>query len=329
MAPPPERQTGMKIHVAEETRQVGVRIEQTEALEQSAQTYGLTESAVSAMVASELQEAIAIASLNGARQESIDFLEEELDRRNKLTAAMEKNELARLLGNTKTSKKKKTDADVAALDRWLAEDPEGRKKQYDEAIAAIKGSVGELDQFTVQAARNMQTALSDFLFAPFSDGVQGMVKGFADAVRRMAADALAAQILKKLFGDMGNTGEIGAESWVGMALKAVGMFADGGIMTSAGPLPLNKYAGGGVATSPQMALFGEGSTPEAYVPLPDGRSIPVTMQGGGQPAPAQNIRIVNAFDVSVVGDYLGSSAGERIIMNAVQRNAGAFRQALA
>jgi hypothetical protein len=30
-----------------------------------------------------------------------------------------------------------------------------------------------------------------------------------------------------------------------------------------------------------MALFGEGSTPEAYVPLPDGRRIPVAMQGAG------------------------------------------------
>lgn len=56
-------------------------------------------------------------------------------------------------------------------------------------------------------------------------------------------------------------------------------FADGGIMTSSGSLPLNMYANGGVANRPQMAVFGEGSTPEAYVPLPDGRSIPVTMSG--------------------------------------------------
>ena len=28
-------------------------------------------------------------------------------------------------------------------------------------------------------------------------------------------------------------------------------------------------------------MFGEGTRPEAYVPLPDGRTIPVTMQGGG------------------------------------------------
>lgn len=55
----------------------------------------------------------------------------------------------------------------------------------------------------------------------------------------------------------------------------------GGIMTSDGPLPLNRYAMGGIANSPQLALFGEGRGPEAFVPLPDGRRIPVAMQGGG------------------------------------------------
>jgi len=54
-------------------------------------------------------------------------------------------------------------------------------------------------------------------------------------------------------------------------------FADGGVMTAAGPLDLHRYATGGIARSPQLALFGEGRMPEAFVPLPDGRSIPVTM----------------------------------------------------
>jgi tape measure domain-containing protein len=58
-------------------------------------------------------------------------------------------------------------------------------------------------------------------------------------------------------------------------------FADGGVMTSRGRMPLRRYAGGGIARSAQLAMFGEGSLPEAYVPLPDGRSIPVTVSGGG------------------------------------------------
>lgn len=54
-------------------------------------------------------------------------------------------------------------------------------------------------------------------------------------------------------------------------------FADGGVMTVGGALDLHRYAGGGIARQPQLALFGEGRLPEAFVPLPDGRTIPVTV----------------------------------------------------
>ena len=64
-------------------------------------------------------------------------------------------------------------------------------------------------------------------------------------------------------------------------------------MSGSGPMPLQTYSRGGIANSPQMALFGEGSTPEAYVPLPDGRTIPVTMKGGGS-----GMTVVQNFDFS-------------------------------
>lgn len=71
------------------------------------------------------------------------------------------------------------------------------------------------------------------------------------------------------------------QQYLMLPLKAALGFADGGIMTSNGSMPLKAYSRGGIANSPQLAMFGEGSRPEAYVPLPDGRTIPVTMQGGG------------------------------------------------
>lgn len=39
-----------------------------------------------------------------------------------------------------------------------------------------------------------------------------------------------------------------------------------------------------------------------------------------------NLRIVNAFDVSVVGDYIGSDDGEEVIMNVVKRNRNTINQ---
>ena len=55
-------------------------------------------------------------------------------------------------------------------------------------------------------------------------------------------------------------------------------FAAGGIMTPQGPVPLRTYARGGIATAPQAAIYGEGSTPEAFIPLPDGRRVPVALK---------------------------------------------------
>jgi len=92
--------------------------------------------------------------------------------------------------------------------------------------------------------------------------------------------------------------------------------ANGGVMTSRGPMPLKAYARGGIANSPQMAIFGEGSTPEAYVPLPDGRSIPVKMKGGGD---GGNVVVnVDAKGTSVQGDQPNSAALGRAIGAAVQ-----------
>ena len=92
-------------------------------------------------------------------------------------------------------------------------------------------------------------------------------------------------------------------------------FANGGIMTGDGPLPLNKYASGGIANSPQLAMFGEGRRPEAYVPLPDGRRIPVAMQGGGGTSVTVN---VDASGSSVQGDGPNANQLGRVLGAAVQ-----------
>jgi hypothetical protein len=64
--------------------------------------------------------------------------------------------------------------------------------------------------------------------------------------------------------------------------------AEGGVMSSRGLLPLKYYSGGGVANTPQVSVWGEGKMPEANVPLPDGRTIPVTLTGGQAPAAANS-----------------------------------------
>jgi hypothetical protein len=82
-----------------------------------------------------------------------------------------------------------------------------------------------------------------------------------------------------------------ASAAVGNWMSGVFPFADGGIMTGGGAVELRKYATGGVANTPQLAMYGEGSMAEAYVPLPDGRSIPVTMSGGAGAGGANNVTV--------------------------------------
>ena len=62
---------------------------------------------------------------------------------------------------------------------------------------------------------------------------------------------------------------------VDAVVRSIVGFADGGIMTSAGAVDLMR---GGIANDAHLAVFGEGRTPEAFVPLPDGRRIPVDLR---------------------------------------------------
>ena len=71
-------------------------------------------------------------------------------------------------------------------------------------IRAMKRTVElhseELSVFAEQAARNMQDHFADFLFDPFEEGLDGMLKGFADVMRRMAAQAVATQLFQGIGG---------------------------------------------------------------------------------------------------------------------------------
>lgn len=94
-------------------------------------------------------------------------------------------------------------------------------------------------------------------------------------------------------------GGSGIGSIVGTVLGSLLKFKDGGIMTEHGSIPLRKYSRGGVANSPQLAMFGEGSTPEAYVPVPSGR-IPVELNGL-QPGGGNTVVISPNVTVQVPG----------------------------
>lgn len=181
--------------------------DQTQTLQKQAELYGMTASQISVMEEARLEDAIALATQNGAYPEHIAFLEQELEARKKLNAAYEENDLKRLLSGTKSQENKRKEADRATLDRGLAS---GKitKDEYDEAIAKFKESTDEMSEFTKQAARNMQDAMAEFFINPTKDGIEGLADSFGKTVQKMIAQAASAQLMNALFGDMGKTGKV-------------------------------------------------------------------------------------------------------------------------
>lgn len=108
-----------------------------------------------------------------------------------------------------------------------------------------------------------------------------------------------------LFSGLGNLfqpkdGASGSGFFSGISdwLSSTFHFADGGIMGPTGPIPLRAYAGGGVANSPQLALFGEGSGPEAFIPLRGGK-VPVAMDGASKGHQNPGVTVHNYAGVDV------------------------------
>lgn len=98
-----------------------------------------------------------------------------------------------------------------------------------------------LGQYGVQAARNMQTAFADFLFDPFSDGLDGMLKGFLKTLQRMAAEAAASQIFQ-LIGSAASSYTGQGAGWV----NAIGSILSNGKSEGGYTGPGGKYEPAGI-----------------------------------------------------------------------------------
>lgn len=152
-----------------------------------------------------------------------------------------------------------------------------------EGLEGSTKKLSELDNFAKTAAENIQNSFADFLFDPFKDGLDGMLKGFGQTIQRMIADAVAADLARYLFGDLVQGG-----SGSGVA---------GGILSAIGGLFGGARADGGPVISGRTYLVGERG-PELFTPggsgsitpnnalrgMSSGHSITVIVQGG-QSAP--------------------------------------------
>ena len=209
---------------------------------------------------------------------------------------------ASLIGMTNVEREK-----AIALRRVEGVATEEQKARIGELVEVTAKASDGLTEYAKQAARNMQTSFADYLFDPFKDGISGMVQGFANALRRMAAEAAAA----KIFEGIGAWGQANAGSggWVGALAGFAGMFAGG------------QRAAGGPLQAGQGYIVGDGGRPELFVPGQSGTLYTMGKGTGGQDRPLQvEINIDNHGGGQMQAEASNVQFdGERLVLNVVAK----------
>ena len=200
-------------------------------------------------------------------------------------------------------------------------------KRYGTEVVALSGKLraleekqeetaGVMDEFAKGAARSIQSSLAQFLFDPFDEGLDGMLKGFADTMRQIAAEAAARQILLSLAGGV-----------PGLGFMTAGTQHTGGMVGSASPQRsvspalfsgAGRYHSGGFPglRSDEVPIIAQQG--EEVLSRTDPRN---QLNGGG------GMRVVNNFSIEAPGGSVSresqqqvASAAGRGINRALRRN---------
>ena len=139
----------------------------------------------------------------------------------------------------------------------------------------MKKELGQIEEASKQAARNIQDAFAEFLFDPFDDGLKGMLRSFLDAVRRMVANKAATQLFGFLGGLFGDA--LGGDSKVAAVAKTPNFaFASGG-----------SFGVGGVGGTDSQPVFFKASPNET-----------VTVTKPGQSPGGDGISVFNNYEIN-------------------------------
>lgn len=205
------------------------------------------------------------------------------------------------------------------------------------AIINLRASLANIQAGFAQAATGAGVDAITGLFTDLASGtktageaLRDFVRNFAQSMAQIAARALATflvlQLLDAIYPGLGRL--TAASASVGVAHTG-GMVGSIGTQRSVNPLLFvgapRFHNGGMIGLAPNerpiIAKLGE----EVLSPS-DPRNA---KNGGGQPAMGGGVRIINTIDPNLVQDFMASAAGERTILNTIERNAGAVRQKLA
>lgn len=203
------------------------------------------------------------------------------------------------------------------------------KEDMRSIASSIGNSFGEAFKGIISGSMTAQEALAGMF--------QSIADHFADMVAQMIAEWIKMMVLKgieAIINPMAGLGNLGggissglssgfsagaasaiptdAAGW-GASFGTSLQFADGGIAAGG----FRAFANGGIVTGPTLGLVGEGRYNEAVIPLPDGRSVPVELSGGGSSSPTVIVN-VDAKGSQVEGNEQNANQLGRVISAAVQ-----------
>ncbi len=220
-----------------------------------------------------------------------------------------------------------------------------------DAVARVQAWKNEIAQVKL-VADNVAVAIDGAvqdgfaqLFQDIGSGAKSAKDAFADfgrsvlqTINRIASQKLA----EALFGSLMGGGTAGSAGGLGALISSFFGFASGGYVTGPGTstsdsIPARLSHGEYVVNARAVSRLGL-----SFLDAINGLSAGPRIQGGrlafaagglvpeapAQPASNRNIRIVNVIDPAMAADYLNSSAGERTVMNLIQRNASSVRNIL-
>ncbi len=195
--------------------------------------------------------------------------------------------------------------EAAASGQDVAESIGSMSGGVEKFMERVKPMQEQLSDMTEGAIASFGNGLTD-AFVSIIDGSKSAAEAFKDFaakflidIGRMIIQTLVFNAISAAFGGFGFANGGTVEGGTGeLTPLANGGVVSGGLGRA---LPMKGYANGGpIVDKPHVALIGEGKYNEAVVPLPDGRSIPVEMQGGGGANVTVEINAVDARSVDML-----------------------------
>jgi len=206
-------------------------------------------------------------TFGGDQVPSITTPESALERNARLEQAFLEELLAREAHAEALREARPSQLGKEAHESWMREQ-EGEGP----SITVPKLESGEHKKLKVPSSKEFTNDLSTVFEENSGGSGTGLVGTMTSAFSGFGGDL--GGIFSSLLGSLGGGG-----GGAGGLMSLFG-FANGGVVQGG----FRQYAKGGIATKPHIGLIGEGKMNEAVVPLPDGKSIPVSMPrnaGGG------------------------------------------------